>query len=279
MKLTTEKFRSTLTGQYGTSADANYAAEKHEAIKYLQEGYVGVQPFEKLWVDVGVFMSHIGMESWKSRDNIAYTRALISEFSPYYESGVRVSYDYSEKLSAQLLAVNGWQNITYYDGRWALGTLLSYKSDSDSQIGWSTFWGNESDQTRIFNDLYYRTTLFERLLIGLSGDIGYQDTDSGIEKWWFGWNTNAEFKIVPRIGVVGRIEQYVDRGNIIVSAPNGEDFATFAYSLGLNVEVEKFLFWRSEIRLFNARNNIFPEGSDGLAAADSFVVTSLSYTF
>lgn len=277
IKLQTERFRSTLTGQYGTSVDANYAAEKHEAIKYLQEGYVGFQPVDKLWIDVGVFLSHIGMESWKSKDNIAYTRALISEFSPYYESGVRVGYEFSDKLSAQILAVNGWQNISYYDGRWAFGSLINYKPDSDSVVGWSTFFGNESDDARIFNDLYYRTTLLEKLSVGISGDVGYQNTENG--DWWFGWNANAEYKIMPKIGIVGRVEQYVDRGNVIVSTPDGQDFATFAYSLGLNTEIAPYLLWRSEVRLFNAENKIFPEGSDGSSAADSFFVTSLSYTF
>lgn len=278
-KVNTEVVRAVATGQFGTSVDANYSAEEHEGIKYLQEGYVGVSPAEKLWVDVGVFLSHIGMENWRSRDNLSYTRSLIAEFSPYYESGVRVTYELSDATTVQLLAVNGWQNITHYDGRWAGGSLVKHSITPDTLVGWSTFIGRESDQNRLFNDLYLTSAVTDRIKIGAAFDIGYQDTDPGQTDWWLGWTALASYRIIENLSLVARLEQYVDRGNIIVSTPDSKPYSTIGYSFGADYEAYKNLLWRNEIRFFNARNQIYQEGEDGLAAADSFFVTSLSYLF
>ncbi len=89
-------FHSKVTAQYGDSVDVNYAAEESKNIRYLQEAYVGYSLSEKLRVDAGIYLSHIGLENFNSYLNAAYTRAFVSEFSPYYQSGIRLSYEYSK---------------------------------------------------------------------------------------------------------------------------------------------------------------------------------------
>ncbi len=54
----------------------------------------------------------MGMESWISRDNPTYTRSLVAEYSPYYQSGVKFTWAPSSRITAQLDVVNGWQNIS-----------------------------------------------------------------------------------------------------------------------------------------------------------------------
>ena len=58
----------------------------------IQEAYVGYRVTDKLWIDEGIYFSHIGFESWISRDNWTYTRSLDAEFTPYYQSGVKATY-------------------------------------------------------------------------------------------------------------------------------------------------------------------------------------------
>jgi hypothetical protein len=58
-------------------------------------------------VDGGIFLSHIGMENWTSRDNPTYTRSLSFDFTPAYESGVKLTWQATPKLSALITVVNG----------------------------------------------------------------------------------------------------------------------------------------------------------------------------
>ncbi len=77
--------------------NANYAAEPG-ILGNFYEGNVGIKLSENnnLWLDVGVFPSHIGFESAVGKDNWALTRSLNAENTPYFESGAKVSYT-SEK--------------------------------------------------------------------------------------------------------------------------------------------------------------------------------------
>ena len=62
--------------QAGTSVQANYASEPTlgtvsgpDLARNIQEAYVGYRVTDKLWIDEGIYFSHIGFESWISRDN------------------------------------------------------------------------------------------------------------------------------------------------------------------------------------------------------------------
>ena len=48
---------------------------------------------QTMWIDAGIFFSHIGSESWISRDNPTNTRSLAADFTPYYETGIRCHRD------------------------------------------------------------------------------------------------------------------------------------------------------------------------------------------
>jgi hypothetical protein len=112
LTLNTDSVRVRGAAQWGSSVVANYSAEPSNSSQYLQEGYIGYKLAEDLWLDTGIFLSHLGPEGWLSKDNLTYTRSFIAEFSPYYETGIRLSTKLSEKLSAQFLLVRGWQNIS-----------------------------------------------------------------------------------------------------------------------------------------------------------------------
>ncbi len=92
------RYRGRLAPQWGTSVQANYAGEPRlggisgpSVSQFLQEATVGYQVAPTLWVDGGIFFAHTGMEGWISRDNLTYSRSLIADFSPFYETGVKVT--------------------------------------------------------------------------------------------------------------------------------------------------------------------------------------------
>ena len=79
--------------QVGTSVQSNYAAEPTVGTvsgpslsRFIQEAYAGYRLTPSLWVDGGVFYSHMGMESWASKDNLTYTRSLVARHSIFVVS-------------------------------------------------------------------------------------------------------------------------------------------------------------------------------------------------
>jgi len=89
----TSRLRVNLALAGGTYMNANYAAEPG-ILGNFYEGNLGIKLSENnnLWLDVGVFPSHIGFESTVGKDNWALTRSLNAENTPYFESGAKVSY-------------------------------------------------------------------------------------------------------------------------------------------------------------------------------------------
>jgi hypothetical protein len=119
------KYRANLALQTGTYAQDNYAAEPSE-LKNIFEANVGVSLNEKnsLWIDAGVFPSHLGFESALSIENMTLTRSLAAESSPYFLSGAKLTYKPNDQLEITGLVVNGWQRIQRLEGN----SMLSFGS-------------------------------------------------------------------------------------------------------------------------------------------------------
>lgn len=94
--------------------------------------------------DAGIFFSHMGNESWISRDNPTYTRSWVAEFSPYYESGVRATWTAPPAARLQLTPVNGWQNISETNSSKAIGVRFEYTLSPSVVFSYDNFIGNEA---------------------------------------------------------------------------------------------------------------------------------------
>ena len=93
--------------QYNLSAEPNWA-------EFIFEANVGFKVSKKqnIWLDAGIMPSHIGFESAISADCWTLSRSILAENSPYYETGIKLSYtNKSEKFNASFLVLNGWQKI------------------------------------------------------------------------------------------------------------------------------------------------------------------------
>lgn len=193
-----EKIRGRIALQFGTSVNTNYAAESRKdissnqnAVKHIQEAYVGFKLTKNTWLDAGIYFGHIGHESWISSDNWNYTRALALDYVPYYSSGVRITTKFTEKFQFQFHLMNGWQNITDQNKDKSLGTQFKYQFTPHFAITANQFVGNEAPdferkQTRFYNNTILEWKVFDWLAFALSGDVGAQKTKESLsyEPWW-----------------------------------------------------------------------------------------------
>ncbi|MEI2720893.1 MAG: outer membrane beta-barrel protein [Gemmatimonadales bacterium] len=187
----------------------------------IQEAVVGVRVRPGLWVDGGVFFSHIGQESWISRDNPTYTRSFTAEYTPYYSSGVKVTWAASSTLTAQVHLLNGWQNIAENNERKAVGARLDWAPRAGIALGWAGFRGDEQPETsarrmRDFHQLFARLEAGSDLTLWLTADRGWERPESGKTATWGSLTAIAERRLSPTVSLATRLERYVDRDGVLI---------------------------------------------------------------
>jgi hypothetical protein len=105
--------RANLSLMAGNYAQYNLANEPVWA-QFINEANVGLRlsKNKELWLEAGIFNSHIGFESMFSMDCWTLTRSILAENSPYFESGVKLNYTTAnKKYFLSFMYLNGWQNI------------------------------------------------------------------------------------------------------------------------------------------------------------------------
>jgi hypothetical protein len=283
------RLRGRVAVQFGTSVQANYAGEPRvgtysgpEVARYIQEAVVGVRIAPALWIDGGIHLSHIGSESWISRDNLAYTRSLIADYSPYYQSGIRLTWQASSSLVLQLNAVNGWQVISETNDDKSFGGRVDWTVNPKATVSLYNLLGNEMPDSapsrlRLFQGASLRLVPSERLTVVGTFDVGSQDHGDD-RATWYGAALVARTRVRTNVWLVGRVERYDDPDQVIVVTDAGDAFRATGSSIGLDLRAANRLLWRSEFRGLRGTRAVFPE-RDGTARSNVFLVTSLALTF
>ena len=292
LKVSSAHTRGRLALQAGTAVQSNYAGEPRsgsisgpELARHIQEAVVGVEATRNLWIDAGIYLSHIGQESWISRDNPTYSRSLIADYSPYYEAGVKATWIASSKVTAQLHLLNGWQNISETNQDKALGMRVDYVVSPHLTIGYDNFIGNEAPDTvptrlRVFNEVYAALST-DRLGVWLTLDHGLQRrAPASGTSTWYGGAAIARVKLSSEVAVSARLERFVDPDGVIVTTGTPDAFRVSSGSLGVDVTLQQGALWRTEVRSYQARDPIFPRHATGTPTdRDGFLVSSLALTF
>ena len=212
--------------QYGLAADALRSGEPLspgaglEVMRAIQLASVIVRPpkipgFE---IEAGVFPSHIGLESFVTKDNWNYTRGWMGETVPYTQTGIRVHYDFDERFSAELHVLNGWQTISDNNDAKTIGTRLAY-DNGELALSFNTLIGPERDDDnehwRLFGDLVLQWTPNQVFSLGASADMAWEAQPGGGSSVWGGAGLLARVRILPTLAVSARGEIYHDEDGVI----------------------------------------------------------------
>jgi len=294
LTLTGNRLRGRFAAQFGTSVQANYAGEPRvgtlsgpDVSRFIQEAYVGYQVATSLWIDGGVFFSPFGSENWISRDNWTYTRSLIADYSPYYEAGVKATWQATPKLSAQLHVINGWQNISETNSDKALGARVDYAVTSRLTLSYDAFYGNEAPDTlparpRYWHEGILQFTPTSRLQFRGTLDYGMQQRDGADgHAVWRGYTVISHWQATPRVAAAARIEGYGDPEQVIIATGRLNGFRAQGGSVNLDLSPQPRLLWRTELRGLWSRDPLFTHGggiAGGASRRDIFVASSLALT-
>ena len=284
--------RGKLALQYGQSVTKNASAEPTEGetsgpsdSKFIQEAFVGTKLGENTWIDLGIFLGHLGSESWISIDNWTYTRALFSDYAPYFQSGARLDHRLDQNQNLQLWLLNGWGNISENNQGKALG--LQYKNTVNQNFTfiYNNFFGDEEiypdrPRTRSYHNFIFTWLASDEWNFLYGFDIGHQSQqeNTGVDAW-YATALTVRYILNPDQALAFRTEYYNDRheANVVTNTRNG--FQVTGASLGFDQKLEENAMWRTELRGFHSKDEVYPAGRNSTNRMDGFLVTSLSLSF
>lgn len=284
----TTHLRGNLALMTGTYANANLAAEPG-AFKNIFEANAGVKisKTNNVWIDVGIFSSHIGFESAIGKDCWNLTRSILADNSPYYESGVKISYlNKSEKWFISGFLLNGWQRIQRVNSNNtpAFGHQLTFKPNSKVILNSSSFIGSDtpdsSRQMRYFHNFYGQFQLLDKLGLIAGFDMGAQQKTKGSSQYntWFSPVVILKYSFTNKITAAARGEYYSDQNQVIITTGTPNGFQTYGYSINLDYNIANNMVWRIEGRSFTSKDKIFI--FDKKSSSQNYMIsTALSYSF
>ncbi len=283
-----DKVRTNLALMTGTYTNANLAAEPG-VLKNIFEANAGVKisKMKNLWIDAGIFASHIGFESAVGKDCWGLTRSILADNTPYFESGAKISYSSdNSKWFLSGLILNGWQRIQRPDGNNtpAFGTQATFTPNTNVTLNYSTFIGNDKSDTakqmRYFHNFYGMFHITNNFHITAGFDYGMEQKSKGSSDYnsWYSPVLIVKVNLNDQWAVVARGEYYDDAKGVIIatSTPNG--FQTYGYSLNLDYNIASNIVWRIEGRGFSSEDKIFTMDNKP-SYQNLFVSTSLAISF
>lgn len=284
----TDNVRANLVLMTGTYANANLAAEPG-VLKNVFEANAGVKISAKknLWIDAGIFGSHIGFESAIGKDCWNLTRTILADNTPYYEAGAKVSYTSDNgKWLLSGLVLNGWQRIQRVEGNSlpSFGTQITFKPTDKITLNSSSFIGTDKPdsarQMRYFHNFYGIFQVAEKVGLTIGFDYGVEEKSphTSSTNAWLSPVLIAKFTPTDKLALALRGEYYQDEHGVIIATGTANGFKTTGVSANLDYQIMSNAVWRIEARTFNSKDAVFQKGDD-TSKSNTFVTTSLAVSF
>lgn len=284
-----QRMRGNFALMAGTYANANLAAEPN-TLQNVFEANAGVKLSKnhELWIDAGIFTSHIGFESAVGKDCWTLTRGIMADNSPYYESGAKLSYTTSDgKWFFSALALNGWQRIQRVPGNSLLsgGWQVTFKPTQRITLNSSGFIGTDKPDDarllRVFHNFYGMFQLGDQFGLIAGFDYGSEENVREDEdpNTWFTPVLIGRYAINDRVALAGRVEYYADENGVIIATGTENGFKTLGASLNLDVQIHKNAMWRIEGKLFNSEDDIFVKENGDANNNNALITTAFCVWF
>jgi hypothetical protein len=269
----------------GTYSNANLSSEPG-VLKNIFEANAGVNlsKSKNIWIDAGIFPSHIGFESAIGKDCWNLTRSILAENSPYYESGIRLSHtSRNEKWFIACLLLNGWQHIQRINGNNspAFGHQLNFKPNSKVVLNSSSFIGNDKPDSiirmRYFHNFYSQFQLHKKFQVIIGLDFGAEQKMKHKNEYnvWYSPVFIVRYSLKQKWNIAVRGEYYSDKHQVIIATGTPNGFQTYGYSMNLDYSITQNIMWRIEGRGFKSKDAIFTQ-KNNISRQNWFITTSLA---
>jgi hypothetical protein len=254
--------RANLSLMAGNYAQYNLANEPVWA-QFINEANVGLRlsKNKELWLEAGIFNSHIGFESMFSMDCWTLTRSILAENSPYFESGVKLNYTTAnKKYFLSFMYLNGWQNIQkeHQNQSPSFGAQIRYTPNDKLILNYSNFIGSTSNAFRNFHNTYLQYQIHQRTGIIVGFDFGMDYFNQKDEtKLWYAPIIILKQNINKNFDISFRSEYYNDPKNAIINPESNNGFEIFGVSSNIDYKGLKKSIIRFEVKYLKTNNTLF----------------------
>jgi putative OmpL-like beta-barrel porin-2 len=228
-----------LTLVAGDSADVVHSGEPHPRRRTIRNLYQASVRYDVpagrgLALEAGVYPSHIGFEGFFTKDNWNYSRGWLAELSPYYQTGIKASYAWSDRWSGQVHLLRGWQRISDNNAAPSWGTQVAYNGPRLA-ASFNTFAGPElprdTSHLRTFGDLVATWKATPKLTLGGSIDRGRQEYAGDAAANWLGIAVYGRYTVAAGHALALRAERFHDRDGGISGFAQTLTESTLTYEL------------------------------------------------
>ena len=283
LKYNDAKVRGMLTLHYGDIPSVNWPQNQ----QFIQEAFAGFSPAKNLWVDAGYFLTHIGAEGLLPKGNFFNTLALPTYYEPFFQSGVRVSYEFSPKVYGSLHLLNGYNVFADNNKNKTAGITLGVKPAKNIEIIYNNLIGNEisfgsEGKTRMYNNLVFKYSPSSKVDFLLGADLAFQEksslTDSTASATMYSGLAAVKFKITKKFSASLRGEIFNDKNGFlsgVYTDNTGKQTGLIAYGVTLGIEVRPVdnAYFRIESRYLSAESDqkIFYENKNSRIEANTSI--------
>lgn len=95
-------------------------------------------------VEMGIFMSYIGLESYVLQENWSYQRSMVCDFTPFYFQGARAQWYPTKNYKTELWLLNGWQSYNSWSKNVGIGNSNYWRPNENLQLVANFYYGNDS---------------------------------------------------------------------------------------------------------------------------------------
>ncbi len=266
-------YRGKMTVAYGTIPQQSWLPTDYLS---LQEANIGFKLNENLWLDSGIFLTHIGGESLLPKNNPLSLLSLTTMFEPFYQAGAKLSYKPIEQFEVQLHVLNGYGVIEATNPMPAAGLVLAYTPNSTINVFYTGYAGNpkasnETAAFRLFNDINLIYNATDKFSVRAELDVA---TQSDVQSIYHSGFVTARYAFNPSWSVSARGEYVVDEKGMLSVYPNLKDAGLMGggFTLGGEYKPTENSYVRLEGRqlfLDATKNKIFTDLT-GVASSTRF---------
>jgi opacity protein-like surface antigen len=158
------------------------------AYRYISEGYGGYHwdVWHGINLDIGIFMSYVGLMSYFDCENWSYQPSYTSDNTPWFFHGARLQTFPSDRLKVELWLINGWQTYGMFNEQPGLGFQILYRPEEWISIVLNGYYGydtpNLPDRLRVHSDnsllIRYRHApgaFISKAAFSITGDLGFEN--------------------------------------------------------------------------------------------------------
>ena len=216
--------------QWGATPQAYYSAEPvwkatrgagssgPDVWKYIQQANIGyLVPLGRgLNIEGGIFLSPIGPESIQIKDQWNWSRSDLFFGLPYYHTGIRFTYPFTDEWTVSLMGTNGWNSVV--DNNVELSFALQATYTVPERLTWTTlyFSGVERPQGapegRAWRHLFDTYVTFNPngpVAFNAHFDGGFEPNNFGTSAWAAG-ALSVRFHPWQRVYLAARVDYFYE---------------------------------------------------------------------